>query len=285
TEALRALRQDGFLEAGEALLHYAIHDAARSGFNKVVVITSAEIEEPMREAVDARFASSLEVVYVIQNLGELPTGYSLSSGRGKPWGTGQAVWVTRNHIDEPFAVINADDFYARSSYEVMAGFLQRCEPNLHSLAGFKIRNTLSPYGTVSRAVCRMNEHRMLTSIRELKKIEDTDGDLFNTDDDGNRQDLTGHELVSMNMWGFHPSIFDDLEREFRSFLDQHMHDEKGEFFIPTLIGRLLEQKQARVEVLPTEAQWFGVTYSDDKPDVIAKIRGLVDAGEYPERIR
>lgn len=269
--------------SGETVLDYAVFDALRAGFGRVVFVIRREFEEAFRSAVTAKYAGRIAVGFVFQSTGDLPAGSQVPPGREKPWGTGHAVWCARGVIDGPFAVINADDFYGAEGYRVLAQHLQSGVAD-YAMAGFILRNTLSEFGTVARGVCRAGNDGYLESVVEMMKIE-RDGDhAKNTEATGETTRLEGSEVVSMNMWGFTPRIFPQLEEHFHCFLEAHGAEEKSECYIPQVVNDLVTAGQARVKVLRTSDSWFGVTYREDRPHVIEDINRLISAGSYPERL-
>lgn len=273
---------------GEAVLDYSVFDARRAGFGKVVFMIRREIERDFRDALGRRFESRMEVRYAFQHLEMLPPGHSVPAGRQKPWGTGHAVWCAAEVVSEPFAVINADDFYGQDSHRVLAGFLQHPPPgperDRFAMVGFQLGHTLSEHGTVARGLCTTDAGGFLVSVEELTAIERLPAGARHRNADGTCRSLTGREIVSLNCWGFTPALFGHLGRLFGEFLQRNNGDLEGEFFLPDAINRLIEEGRARVKVLPTASAWFGVTYRADRPVVIERIRGLVRAGAYPERL-
>ena len=265
---------------GETMLDLAVFDAVRAGFKRIVFVIRHDFAEEFRTRIGERYASAVEVAYVFQELEALPGGFDCPSERIKPWGTGHAVWCARVAIAGPFAVINADDFYGRDSFEQLAGFLRGdlsgARRSRLAMVGFRLANTLSENGAVSRGVCSTNAEGVLRSIVEHTGIR--------REDVGAGQIFTGEEIVSMNCWALTPAIFPALEREFALFLRSRAADPKSEFYLPAAISRLIETDEAEVSVLPTKANWFGITYREDKPRVVDAIRQLVGAGEYPPKI-
>ena len=269
--------------SGETIIDYSIYDAMRAGFGKLVFVIRGDIEAPFREIIGARFANRIQVEYAFQELNKLPAGYTVPPGRTKPWGTTQAILMAENVINEPFAAINADDFYGADSFQVLADQLKSGNQD-YSMVGFTLRNTLSDFGSVARGVCQVSPDGYLKSILELTKIEkDGNGGKY-SDANGAAQKLSGDEPVSMNMWGFQPSIFAHLRREFTEFLAKDGQAEKSECYIPMTVGNLINAKHARCKVLRSSASWFGVTYREDKPRVVEDIRTLVAKGEYPAKL-
>jgi len=273
---------------GEAIMDYSIYDAMRAGFGKVVFIIRKSIEEAFRESVGARFEGRIPVEYVFQELDQLPAGFAAPAERTKPWGTTQAVLSAAGAIHEPFAVINADDFYGAESYRVLAEHLQSGSAE-YAMVGFVLRKTLSAFGSVARGVCAVDEGGLLKTVVELTKIEPDRTDLDgggakNTDGAGVVTRLSGDELVSMNMWGFTPEVFEQLDGIFESFLRDSAGNLKAECYLPNSVNHLVEQGKARVRVLSSPDSWFGVTYREDRASVVASIGELIRAGRYPERL-
>jgi hypothetical protein len=270
--------------SGEIVVDYSIFDARRAGFNKVVFVIRPDIEKDFRAAIGNRIEKQIAVDYVFQRLDDLPAGRAVPAGRVKPWGTGHAILACRDAIRESFLAINADDFYGRASYEHMAAFLRATAPGFpaYAMAAFTLRNTLSENGTVARGICEVNAHGFLAGVTERTKIErDGDGARM-TLEDGATLVFTGNEPVSMNIWGFTPTLFPFLSEQFAAFLDKSAGDLKAEFYIPTVVDSLIHSGRATARVLQTPDKWFGVTYPADKPVVVAAIRALIDAGAYPE---
>jgi hypothetical protein len=273
---------------GEALLDYSIYDALRAGFGCVTFIIRRDFEQVFREQVGSRYENRVEVRYVFQALDDLPGGFGVPEGREKPWGTTQAVWCARDAVREPFAAINADDFYGADAYRQIARFLGGAAalgpgPVPVAMAGFRLGNTLSEHGTVSRAVCRVDDAGRLKHIVECTKIERMpDGSGRQVEADGRETLFTGAEPVSMNFWGFTPEIFPLLEDDLKEFLEAEGGALKSENYIPNSVGRFVDRGQATCAVLATEGTWFGVTYREDKPRVQDAIRELIGAGHYPE---
>ncbi len=266
--------------AGETIIDYSIYDALRAGFGKLVFVIRQDIEQAFKETVGARFEKRVPVEYVFQELEKLPRGFSVPAGRTKPWGTTQAVLMAEGVIKEPFAVINADDFYGAESYRVLAEYLTSGSED-YAMVGFVLRNTLSDFGSVARGVCRVNAESYLERIEELTNIERENDGAKNTAPDGTVTRLSGNEPVSMNFWGFTPRIFSQLNEVFDGFLKRSGNELKTESYVPAAVGELITAGQSRVKVLHSADPWFGVTYREDRPRVVDSIRKLVDAGKYP----
>jgi hypothetical protein len=268
---------------GETIIDYSIYDALRAGFGKVVFVIRKDIETVFKESIGARFEKRVPVGYVYQELDKLPDGYTLPAARKKPWGTAHAVLMAADEVKEPFAVINADDFYGRHSYQVLADHL-RSDTKDYAMVGFFLRNTLSDFGSVARGLCRTTPDGYLSGVEELTKIERAGTGAKYTDAEGREHPLSGDETVSMNMWGFNTTFFNHLKEQFKLFLDANIEKEKAEFFIPTPVNALVSTGRERLKVLRSDASWFGVTYREDRPRVVESIRALVDKGEYPAKL-
>jgi hypothetical protein len=269
--------------SGETILEYSVFDALRSGFGKIVFLIRKDIEKEFREVVGAKFEGKANVEYAFQELGDLPEGFSVPEGRTKPWGTTHAILCAESAIDGPFAAINADDFYGEGAYRALAGHLSSSSPDF-AMVGFLLRNTLSDFGSVSRGVCEVDFEGYLEQIVErVKIVKEGDGAKF-LDEQGQAHPLTGDEPVSLNFWGFHCGVFDPLRAIFERFLRDHGSEEKSENYIPNAVGEMVRSGTARVKVLRSSDDWFGVTYKEDRPAVIEGIRRLVGTKRYPERL-
>ena len=276
--------------SGEAIIDYSLYDALKAGFGRIVFIIRRDIEEDFRAALGRYWEKRVETAYVFQELDSLlPAWFLKPAERLKPWGTGHAILNCREAVRGPFAVINADDFYGYGSYRKAYDYLKRPASSAkipeYCFVGFKLRNTLSEFGTVSRGVCRIDRDGYLQRIDEMLKIEKSGQAARAFDDDGRWIPLTGEEVASMNIWGFTPAIFDDLEAGFNEFLGSSGLVPKSEYLIPVAIFDFINSGRARVKCLPTSELWFGVTYPGDLPGVQENIRRLVEAGLYPRRIR
>jgi hypothetical protein len=268
---------------GETIMDYSVFDALHAGFGRLVFVIRRDIEAQFREIIGARFEKRLPVEYVFQELGKLPPGFSVPPNREKPWGTAQAILVAADAIHEPFAAINADDFYGANSFLTLAKHLRSGSPG-YAMVGFILRNTLSESGSVARGVCRVGPDGYLEKVTELTQIE-RDGDgAKHTDGAGIVHRLGGDEPVSMNLWGFTPSLFGHLRGQFVEFLKRHASDEKAEFLIPTVVNELVIAGRERVKVLRTPDSWFGMTHREDRPRVIESIRRVIAHGDYPEKL-
>ncbi len=270
--------------SGEFIIDYSIYDALRAGFKKVVFVISRKIENDFKSTVGSRISEHVETEYVFQELDALPEGFAPPPERKKPWGTGHALMMSKNAVSGAFAVINADDFYGRESYTILSKFLDSVEQgaSAYAMVGFALNNTVSKHGSVARGICDMDVKGNLSDIVERTEVELREKMPGYVDERGQWLPLTGHELVSMNMWGFTPSIFGHLESEFKKFLTDHALELSAEFFIPFGVDTLIKRKEATVRVLETPCSWMGVTYKDDKQVVVDRLSSLIKAGEYPE---
>lgn len=273
---------------GEMIIHYSVYDALRAGFEQVVFVIRQEIAETFRERVGCVIEPYADVRYVYQELDQLP-GVAVPPGRKKPWGTAHAVLSARDVVRTPFAVINADDFYGATAYTAMAGHLRQAadRDGQYDLAmiGYPLRNTLSEHGHVARGVCSLTPDGYLVSIQERTRIQAFEDGIKYWDEAHGWMALPPDTVVSMNVWGFTPGIFDELAQRFAAFV-QTRHDQllTAEFYLPSFVGQMISTDRARVRVLPTTESWFGVTYQEDRPRVQAAIRALVEQGYYPERL-
>ena len=273
--------------SGEIIMDYSIYDAIKAGFNKVVFIIRKDLEKDFREVIGNRFEKLIKVEYVFQELDALPKGFHMPADRTKPWGTGQAVLCCKDIVQEPFAVINADDYYGKEAFKLVYQFLndKSYEDNQYCMAGFILGNTLSENGAVTRGVCKANEQNKLVDIVETSGIV-PDGDFARAKNaDGEDVTIALSSIVSMNMWGFKPNLFKVLEAGFTDFLSGLGDNElKKEYLLPTKVGELVMENTAEVIVLRTSDRWFGVTYKEDKEVVVKSILGLIDKGEYPVKL-
>src|ERR1700733_1127777 len=269
--------------SGETIVDYSIYDALRAGFAKVVFVIRKDIEQSFRMTVGARFERHLDVEYVFQELDNLPPGFFVPAGRTKPWGTLHAVLAAADTVNEPFAVINADDFYGAESYRSLARYLQS-DPLNYAMVGFVLRNTLSDFGPVSRGVCQVDGDGFLQNIVELTNIVRDGAHAMNTDATGRVTNLSGDEVVSMNIWGFTPHIFEQLREEFQKFLGRSGSDLSSESYLPSAVNDLVLAGRAHVKVLRTNDSWCGVTYREDHPHVVERISQLIRDGFYPKRL-
>jgi UTP-glucose-1-phosphate uridylyltransferase len=268
---------------GEAIMDYSIYDALRAGFGKLVFVIRKDIEQRFKEAVGARFEKRIPVEYVFQELNRLPPGFLPPTSRTKPWGTLHAVLVAADAINEPFAVVNADDYYGPHGYRALAQHLRAGTVD-YAMVGFVLRNTLSDFGPVSRGVCQISDDDFLQSVVEMTNIERDGARAMNTDTTGRITRLTANEVVSMNMWGFTPGVFEQLRKHFEKFLERSVSDVQSESYLPSVVNELVLTGQARVKVLHTKDSWGGITHRADRPRIVESICRLIDNGTYPKRL-
>ncbi len=271
---------------GETIMDYSIYDAIKSGFGKIVFVIRKDFEQEFREKIVSKYEGHVPVEVVFQSVDALPDGYVCPSDRTKPWGTNHAVMMGKNVIKEPFAVINADDFYGRDAFRVMAEELMR--PRDHKgdycMVGFRVGNTMTENGSVARGVCSTTDGHLTSVVERTAIAYDEKHDIFFTDENGKIQYLDPKTPVSMNLWGFTPDYFDYSEREFVKFLDKDLNTPKAEFFIPLVIDTLINSGEATVKVLDTDSKWFGVTYAADRQGVVDKFAELHADGTYPAKL-
>jgi dTDP-glucose pyrophosphorylase len=272
---------------GEKILDYSIFDALRAGFDKIVFIIRPDFEEVFKKEIGDKFAPCVEVAYAYQTLDSIPAPFQCPAERKKPWGTAHAIMMGEKVINEPFAVINADDFYGCESFKIISDYL-KIDHNApiqdYAMVGYTLRNTLSEHGSVSRGVCESDPDGFLENIEEYVKIEKYGNVAIYLDQEGNKKNLSGDEIVSMNMWGFKSSFFPFLRQYFVDFLRENIQNPKAEYFITGVIDALIEQGKARVKVLKSRNKWFGVTYKEDKENVVQSIRNLIKQGVYPDNL-
>lgn len=277
---------DGVGPSGQTIMDYSIYDAIRSGFGRVVFVIRHDFEQDFRDKILSKYEGKIPVDLVFQSIDALPEGYSVPEGRQKPWGTNHAVLMSADTIREPFAVINADDFYGRDAFEVIARELTRenRKPGEYCMVGFRVGNTMTENGSVSRGVCTAKDGNLATVVERTAIAYDKDHRITFTDEEGKTQHLEPDVPVSMNFWGLTPDYFDFSKREFRRFLDKYIEKPKSEFFIPSVIDKLIRGGEATVRLLDTNAEWFGVTYPEDRQAVVDKLAHLHATGEYPEKM-
>lgn len=279
---------DPLNEQGDIIIDFSIYDAMRAGFKKVIFIIKKELEKDFRERVGDKVSSFIDVAYAYQDIHDLPEGYSVPEGREKPWGTGHAILSCRDMIDGPFAVINADDYYGSHAFKTIYEYLTTHEDDekyRYAMVGYRVENTLTDFGHVSRGVCVTDDDGMLKGINERTHIEKRDGGAAYTEDDGQTwTQIPAGSTVSMNMWGFTNSIIGELAKGFPAFLDEGIasNPKKCEYFLPSVVGELLSKDRATVLVLPSEDRWYGVTYREDKPVVVCAIEDMKEKGLYPK---
>lgn len=277
-------------DKGETILDFSLYDAFMAGFKKAIFVIKRENEEDFRKLIDNGAAKYMEVDYAFQQLNDLPDGYSVPEGREKPWGTAHAVMAARHLADGPIAVINADDYYGPGAFQTIYDFLEgACDGEKYSycMVGYDIENTLTENGFVSRGVCKTSEQGFLTEITERTKIQWKDGEIVYTEDDGKTwKNLPKGTTVSMNFWGFTPSMMKEMEAGFPAALDKILAENplKGEYFLSGVVDRLLREGKAEVKVLKSRDRWYGVTYKEDKESVVSALQSMKDKGEYPDKL-
>jgi dTDP-glucose pyrophosphorylase len=271
----------------ETIIDYSVYDAIQAGFGKVVFIIRADFKDAFQKGLGDRFSTRIPVEYVFQEITKIPAPFQVPAGRTKPWGTGHAILMAKDVIQEPFAVINGDDFYSRQGFEVIARYLEKAQDQGrgdYSMVGYTLRNTLSDHGSVARGVCELKNTDYLAKVREHLKVEKDGAAARSLQPDGTVVSLTGDEPVSMNFWGFTPSVFGVLEQQQLEFFKTRLNEEKSEFLIPVCVDKMVNQGQAEVRVLRSQATWFGVTYREDRPVVIKNVQDLITKGLYPLRL-
>lgn len=266
--------------SGEVIMDYSVYDAIRAGFGKVVFVIRHEFEEQFREKIGNKYSNQIQVEYAFQELDDIPEGFSIPEGRTKPWGTSHAILAARNIINEPFAMINADDFYGKEAYEKLSNYLQNTDVDSTAwcMVGFKLENTLSEFGGVTRGVCEIENGLLKKVVEHFEIRKEVDSIVSSA---GRLPDGT---LASMNFWGFTPVLFQMLEKDFVTFLEKFGMELKSEYLIPTSVDEYISSGRATLEVLSSDSRWFGVTYPDDKPFVQKSIKDLVDKGVYPAEL-
>jgi UTP-glucose-1-phosphate uridylyltransferase len=275
---------EAFGPEGETIMDYSVYDAIRAGFDKVVFIIRKEFAEDFKNIFEGKLKGKIKTEYAFQDLDDNTEGFSIPADRKKPWGTAHAVLSAMENVSEPFAVINADDFYGRDAFEKAAVFLTKdVNPKTYSLIGYELRKTLSENGTVSRGVCEVDENNNLVSIKERTKIY-KEGDKIVYEDEEGKHEVSADSKVSMNFWCFDVSIFSYIKDLFRDFLKDNIDNPKAEFFIPIVGDAFIKDKDGVIKVIPTSSQWFGVTYKEDAPGVKQSIEKLIGSGEYPESL-
>lgn len=276
---------DAFGPNGETIIEYSVFDAIRAGFGKIVFVIRESIEQDFKAHFGTKFEGKIEIEYVFQEIDNIPAGLSVPEDRTKPWGTGHAVLVTKDAVHTPFAVINADDFYGRDAFEIVSKELSSTSNDKmeYYLLGYQVQKTLSEFGSVSRGVCGVNEKGNLTDIIERTKIYKK-GSTIVFEENDQLTELEPEQPVSMNFMAFTPSVFKYYEAFFNEFIKENVDNPKAEFYMPTVLNRMINDGTAVVKVLGTSAQWFGVTYKEDKEDAVAKLEKLIADGEYPAKL-
>ncbi len=277
---------DGLGPNGETIMDYSIYDAIRAGFGKVVFVIRHSFEKDFREVVINKFKNLIDTDVVFQDISNIPEGCTYNPEREKPWGTNHAVLMGKDVIKEPFAVINADDFYGKESFQVLADFLRSVEgkQNEYCMVGYHVGNTLSESGSVSRGICVVDENNNLKTVVERTHIEEKGGKIIFIDEKNEEVSIPSNTPVSMNMWGFTPDYFDYSVEYFKDFLAENGQKLKSEFYIPLAVNNLIVSEKATCKVLDTTSKWFGVTYAEDRPQVVLKINELIRKGIYPEKL-
>jgi NDP-sugar pyrophosphorylase family protein len=277
---------DGLGPNGETIMDYSIYDAIKAGFGKVVFVIRKSFEADFRAVVVNKFKNLIDVEVVFQDITDVPEGCTYNPEREKPWGTNHAVLMGRDVIKEPFAVINADDFYGQESFAILADFLRSVvgKSNEYCMIGYRVGNTLSESGSVSRGVCVVDENNLLKNVVERTHIEEKGGTIIFIDENGEEVSIPAETPVSMNMWGFTPDYFDYSLEYFKQFLAENGDKLKSEFYIPLAVNNLIVEGRATCTVLDTPSKWFGVTYAEDRPQVVLKINELIRKGVYPKQL-
>ncbi|MEN9685098.1 MAG: hypothetical protein RLZZ28_884 [Bacteroidota bacterium] len=276
---------ESFGPAGETIMDYSIYDAIRAGFGKIVFIIREEFAENFKNIFEPKLKGRIATDYVFQHLTSFTNGRSIPAERTKPWGTAHAVLCCKGKVNEPFAVINADDYYGPDAFVKANTFLTtQSNPETYCVIGYELKNTLSDNGSVSRGVCEVDAHHNLTDINERTSIYRDEKGIITYEDNTGKHAVSEDSLVSMNYLCFDPSFINVCEKQFGEFLDKHMHEPKAEFFIPIAMKHFIQDKLGQVKVIPTSAKWFGVTYKEDAPGVLASIRSLVSTGVYPSNL-
>ena len=274
---------DGMGAGGEAILEFSVYDAIRAGFGKVVFVIREDIEEAFREKVGKRVEAHIHTEYAFQEMHTALEWLDEKPYREKPWGTGHAILSAKKHLTEPFIAINADDFYGADSFQTIAGFLRNeCTPERYGMVAYRLGNTLSENGSVSRGVCSVSSEGFLTDVVERTKIERMHDGIHFIDETGDRHFLADQTPVSMNFWGFHPTVLQEIESQFRTFVASNLDKPKAEFYIPTVVNQLIKSGKIQLQVLTSESQWYGVTYPEDKDTVQGALREMAEKGMYPK---
>jgi dTDP-glucose pyrophosphorylase len=267
---------------GETIIDYSIYDAIRAGFGKIIFVIRRDIEDQVKERFVDKLKGKIVVDYVFQEITNLPDGAKVSPERQKPWGTSHAILVAEAKIKEPFGVINADDYYGVESFKILYDFLVNDkDPDCYTIIGYKLGNTLSEHGHVNRGVCGVGKDQLLKNIVETRQIVKTKDGAVAPRPDGKMQHFSGNEVVSMNLWGFKPSCFHFLGKEFRNFIEANGMDPKSELDIPTSVDKFVKSGEIRIKILMSDDRWFGVTYREDKPFVVDNINKMIAKGVYP----
>lgn len=281
--SMKQIQQFG--PSGETIMDYSIYDAIKAGFKKVVFIIRRDFADDFKKIFEPKLEGKIEVIYVFQEMDQYMQGHEIPSGRTKPWGTSHAILCAKDEVQEPFAVINADDFYGSDGFKIAHDFLLHgCKEDVYAIIGYELAKTLSTYGSVSRGVCEVDRDSNLVAINERLKIYRDNKMIVYEESDGSKHEVPEQAKASMNFWCFHPSIFTFIEKGFKAFLDQRINEPKSEYLIPFVADQWIKARQGVIKVLPTSAQWFGVTYKEDAPGVKLSIDKLIAAGEYPSSL-
>jgi len=273
--------------SGEAIIDYSLYDAIKAGFGKIVFVIRKEIEKDIREFLKHKLTGKIKMEFVHQELDMIPEGFTCPPDRIKPWGTAHAVWVAAKAIKEPFVAVNADDFYGRGSYLKMAEYLisnSRVNNTNFCMIGYQIQHTLSDFGSVSRGICEADEHSNLKAVVERTEIFRKDERIVYRDENAKEIELSAETLVSMNIWGFTPSIFTHIEKQLSEFIRNNISNIKAEIYIPKIVNDIIRNGTGNVKILPATDKWFGVTYKEDKPLAVQNIIKLIEAGIYPDNL-
>jgi UTP-glucose-1-phosphate uridylyltransferase len=277
---------DGLGPNGETIMDYSIYDAIRAGFGKIVFVIRHSFHKDFNSLIVSRYRDLISIVVTFQEINSVPPGCTYTNERTKPWGTNHALLMGESVIKEPFAIINADDFYGRESFEALADFLRSVEgkTNEYCMIGYRLGNTVTDNGSVSRGICMTDKNGYLTSVVECTHIEKENDQIFSIDENGIKSPLEPDTPVSMNMWGFTPDYFEYSLESFKTFLKFHGQELKSEFYIPTVVNELVNEHKVTCKVLDTPSKWFGVTYSEDRPETVSKLNELIEQGVYPKSL-
>ncbi len=273
--------------SGESIIDYSVYDAIKAGFGKIVFVIREDIKSEFKNVFNKKFGDRIKLEYAIQDIKNIPEGIKFEGERKKPWGTGHAVMVTSDYVNEPFGVINADDFYGAGAFQTIARYLSTIDKEDNTsncMVGYQIKNTLSEFGYVSRGICEINDNDYLHTVTENLHIERVNKNIISFHKDGSQTILNEDCYVSMNFWGFNSNVFGDFVKYFKKFLEENDELEKSEYFIPLVVSQMIQTGSSMIKVLKCQDKWFGITYQEDKSNVIQKIRNLVDAGIYPENL-
>lgn len=270
--------------SGENIIDYSVFDAIRAGFGKVVFVINSKIVKEFKQVYEARLSGKIETEYILQEISNIPEGLTFNPDRTKPWGTGHAVLVAKKIVNEPFAVINADDFYGMHAFDVMGRYLSGLshDDTHYAMVGYELKNTLSENGSVSRGICNTVDHMLTGVVERTSIVREGEGVIF--EENGKKFPLDENELVSMNIWGFTPKYFEQSEGYFTKFIRESANNLKAEFYIPYVINQLINADEASVRVLESHDQWFGVTYQEDKVQTILRVKSMIDEGRYPDSL-